>query len=182
MKKIIMFGVAICAACVVQAASFSWNASGNGTDGSGAVITDSSSAATVVLCYLGTTADYENAKVVQTGSWTLATNKKTGTATAKVQGTYYGDNAANGGSFANGQIYAVMVQDSEGGLHQIDGVGPYTVSGYSGTTWAGSTYNFASSNFVADKASYPAGGVPEPTSGLLLLIGGAMIALRRKQK
>ena len=26
------------------------------------------------------------------------------------------------------------------------------------------------------------GGVPEPTSGLLLLIGGAMLALRRKQK
>ena len=26
------------------------------------------------------------------------------------------------------------------------------------------------------------GGVPEPTSGLLLLVGGAMLALRRKQK
>ena len=32
--------------------------------------------------------------------------------------------------------------------------------------------------------SYGGGGgdVPEPTSGLLLLIGGAMLALRRKQK
>lgn len=28
----------------------------------------------------------------------------------------------------------------------------------------------------------PGGGVPEPTSGLLLLVGGAMLALRRKQK
>ena len=27
-----------------------------------------------------------------------------------------------------------------------------------------------------------AGDVPEPTSGLLLLVGGAMLALRRKQK
>ena len=26
------------------------------------------------------------------------------------------------------------------------------------------------------------GGIPEPTSGLLLLVGGAMLALRRKQK
>ena len=26
------------------------------------------------------------------------------------------------------------------------------------------------------------GGAPEPTSGLLLLVGGAMLALRRKQK
>jgi len=30
--------------------------------------------------------------------------------------------------------------------------------------------------------SYPVSGVPEPTSGLLLLVGAGMLALRRKQK
>ena len=36
---------------------------------------------------------------------------------------------------------------------------------------------------IAAGASKPlGGGVPEPTSGLLLLVGGAMLALRRKQK
>ena len=183
MKKLIMLGLAICAACVVQAASFSWKADGNGTDGSGTVLTSKDDAATFVLCYLGMTADYDAAQVVGTGSWTVTTSK--GKTTAKVAGAYDGSNAANGGVFANGQVYAVMVQDSKGGLHQIAGATTYTVSGYSGATWAGATYNFSTGNFVADKASYPAGGggdVPEPTSGLLLLVGGAMIALRRKQK
>lgn len=43
------------------------------------------------------------------------------------------------------------------------------------------TLNWGSANFT----TYTAGGggdVPEPTSGLLLLVGGAMLALRRKQK
>jgi len=34
----------------------------------------------------------------------------------------------------------------------------------------------------ARKGTVTGGGIPEPTSGLLLLIGGAMLALRRKQK
>lgn len=38
-------------------------------------------------------------------------------------------------------------------------------------------------NNAANWKSYgEGGGVPEPTSGLLLLVGGAMLALRRKQK
>ena len=34
----------------------------------------------------------------------------------------------------------------------------------------------------AQITGWSGGGVPEPTSGLLLLLGGAMLALRRKQK
>ena len=39
-----------------------------------------------------------------------------------------------------------------------------------------------SNTTVAGGWASATGGVPEPTSGLLLLIGGAMLALRRKQK
>ncbi|MGN0889807.1 MAG: PEP-CTERM sorting domain-containing protein [Kiritimatiellia bacterium] len=35
---------------------------------------------------------------------------------------------------------------------------------------------------AASMTSFSGGDVPEPTSGILLLVGGAMLALRRKQK
>ncbi len=186
MKKLIMFGLVAIAACAVNAAAFSWSASSaaNGVDGNGNVLTSTSDAATFVLCYLGNGAEasIDNAVVVQEGTWTIATNKKTGQTSAKVQGTYTGTGAEG---FANGNVYQVLVQDSEGGLHTIAGVGTYTISGYSGDTWSGEQYTFASSNFVADKASYPASSTPadgpEPTSGLLLLVGAGLLGLRRKR-
>ena len=180
MKKLIMFGLVAVAACAVNAASFSWSAaaSANGTDGGGSVLTSTSDAATLVLCYLGNgaSASVANAVEVQEGTWTIATNKKTGQTSAKVQGSYDGSGA---GGFANGNVYLVMVKDSAGGLHEISGVGTYTITDYSGDTWSGPQYTFASSNFVADKASYPA--VPEPTSGILMLVGLGALALRRRK-
>ena len=182
MKKLAMFGLAAATACVVNAASFQWNATANGVDGDGNLVT-SANAATFVLAYLGNgdAASYDNAVVVQEGTWTITSSK--GVSNAKVTGKYLGDGT---GGLANGNVYAVMVKDDAGGLHQVSGVPTYTVTGYSGDTWSGADYTFATSSFVADKASYPAGGgsggVPEPTSGLLLLVGAGMLALRRKQK
>ena len=183
MKKLVMFGLAAATVCAVNAASFSWSAAVNGVDGDGNTLTSTANAATFVLVYLGNgTADWDNATVVQTGTWSIGANK--GTYAAKVSGTYLGDGE---GGFANGNIYGVMVKDDQGGLHKVTGTTTYTISGYNGLdTWSGDAFTFATSNFVADKASYPAGGgsggVPEPTSGLLLVVGGAMLALRRKQK
>ena len=184
MKKLVMFGLAVATACAVNAASFDWAAGAvNGTDGSGNTLTSASDAATFVLVYLGNsgTADWDNATVVQEGTWTITSSK--GTNNAKVGGTYTG-NGAEG--LANGNIYGVMVKDDQGGLHKVAGTSTYTVEGYSGDSWAGTPFTFATSSYVADKASYPAGGgsggVPEPTSGLLLLVGAGMLALRRKQK
>ena len=180
MKKLIMFGFVAVAACAVNAASFAWNtaSAANGTDGGGSVLTSTSDAATFVLCYLGNgaSAKVEDAVVVQEGNWAIATNKKTGQTSAKVSGTYTGDGT---GGLANGNVYLVMVKDEAGGLHEISGVSTYTITDYSGDSWAGPNYQFATSNFVADKASYPA--VPEPTSGILMLCGLGALALRRRR-
>ena len=191
MKKLIMFGLVAATACAVNAASFMWAATTvDGVDGSGKVLTSTDGAATIVLAYLGNgaSASFENAVEVQQGTWALATNKKTGTSSAKVSGTYTGTGAEG---LANGNVYAVMAKDSEGGLHQlIDGSGAaidttYTVSGYSGDNWAGDTFTFASTAYRGDAAAYPAsssgGGVPEPTSGLLMLVGLGALALRRRR-
>ena len=180
MKKLIVFGLAVVAACAVNAASFSWSAATvNGVDANGNTLTSTADAATFVLAYLGNgTADYDSAVAVQTGTWSIGSSK--GVTNAKVSGTYDGSGA---GGLADGNIYAVMVKDDDGNLHKVAGTSTYTVSGYSGDTWSGPTFTFASSNYVADKASYSGGsGVPEPTSGLLLLVGAGMLALRRKQK
>ena len=171
-----MFGLVAVAACAVNAAAFNWNATDvNGTDGSGNVITKASDAATIVLVYLGNgaSASYDSAVEVQTGTWNIGTAK--GVTSAKVGGTYTGTGA---GGLANGNVYAVMAQDDDGGLHQIAGTSTYTISGYSGDTWSGPTFTFATSNYVADKASYAA---PEPTSGILMLVGLGALALRRRK-
>ena len=180
MKKLIMFGLAVVAACAVNAASFSWGAATvNGTDGSGNTLTSAADAAKFVLVYLGNTGDatppsYDSAVVVQEGTWSIGTTK--GVSTAKVGGTYDGSGT---GGLANGNVYGVMVKDDDNNLYQVAGTSTYTVSGYSGDNWAGTPFTFATSNYVADKASYAA---PEPTSGLMMLVGLGLLGLRRKRK
>ena len=175
MKKLVMFGLTVATAFAVNAASFSWAASVNGVDGNGDTLTSVDDAATFVLVYLGnsSTPDWDNAKIVQTGTWSIGANK--GTYSAKVSGTYTGTGAEG---LANGNIYGVMVKDDDGGLHQVAGTSTYTVTGYSGDSWSGDAFVFATSNYVADKASY---ATPEPTSGLLMLLGLGALALRRKR-
>ena len=182
MKKLVMFGFAVIAACAVNAASFSWGASTvNAVDGTGATLTSSGDAAKIVLAYLGNgaSADFANAVAVQTGTWSVGTAK--GVSNAKVAGTYTGTGA---GGLADGNVYAVMVEREDGSLTQLlaaDGTAitaTYTVTGYSGDDWAGDAFQFATSSYRGDKASYP---IPEPTSGLLMLVGLGALALRRRR-
>ena len=182
MKKLVMFGFAVVAACAVNAASFDWAASSvNAVDGTGATLTSTDGAAKIVLAYLGNgeSASFANAVAVQTGTWTIGAAK--GGANAKVAGSYAGAGAEG---FANGNVYAVMVELDDGSLAQLkaaDGTAlttTYTVTEYSGDNWAGSPFTFATSNYLGDKASY---AVPEPTSGLLMLVGLGALALRRRR-
>ena len=179
MKKLIQFGLVAVAACAVNAASFRWSAATvNGVDGNGNTLTSTADAATFVLAYLGNgaSASYDNAVAVQTGTWSIGTVK--GVTNAKVSGTYTGTGA---GGLANGNIYAVMVQDDNGNLHQVAGTSTYEITGYTpgDDTWAGADFTFATSAYVADKASYNT--VPEPTSGILMLVGLGALALRRRR-
>ena len=176
MKKLIVFGLVAVAACAVNAASFSWNAAVNGVDGNGNTLTSTADAATFVLAYLGngSSASYENAVAVQTGTWSIGTTK--GVSNAKVSGKYDGSGV---GGLADGNVYAVMVKDDNGNLHQVAGTSTYTVTVYSGDTWSGADFQFATSAYVADKASYNT--VPEPTSGILMLVGLGALALRRRR-
>ena len=76
-----------------------------------------------------------------------------------------------------------MVEREDGSLTQLlsaNGTAlttTYTVTQYSGDNWAGDVFQFATGNYRGDKASYP---IPEPTSGLLMLVGLGALALRRR--
>ena len=195
MKKIMIIGAIALAASVVNAASFSWSTSNKFTDSEGTVITtadgytsqlNGGSIVLVKLVALDSGYDWANATVVagQTAPSlkTTAPASTKGRLSATFSFTFDTENAANN-PIATGDILGVMFQDASGNLSQlvyasdmvttVDDV--YTVSGLTDDSWAGTGFTYATGgNFTA--------AVPEPTSGLLLLLGMAGLALRRKQR
>lgn len=179
MTKLIIAAAIVCTAALSQAAALNWKASGDYITKDGAIQTAATAdAGTFVLVYLGNgAADWDGAIVVNEGTVGYGSGKSG--AYAKANGTYNWDYTS--GAVSNGDIFGVMFKDGEGTLSKLqtaDGVDietTYTVSGLEIDTWGGA-FTFASGNYTVGT------GVPEPTSGLLLLVGGALLALRRKQK
>ena len=139
-----------------------------------------------MLVSLGTTDSWSWDNAVElTGSGASGTLTTSGKAAkiGTVGGTYvftYGD--ASTGALSNGDVLGVMFKDSSGALSQLRYVADdslvsdtYTVSGLSANNWYGAQFNFATGG------NFAAASVPEPTSGLLMLLGLAGLALKRKQ-
>ena len=178
MKKLMIAAFAVAVAAVAQAASISWNATAYNYITKAGVVQTAATAleGDFVLAYLGTgTADWNNATVANVGTVSYGTVK--GVANAKASGSYAWTYGAEG-TPSNGDIFGVMFKDDKGDLYQLeyaDGskvTETVTISGMGNNTWA-TAFTFATGNYTA---------VPEPTSGLLLLLGMAGLALRRKQK
>jgi hypothetical protein len=172
MKKVMIAVAIVCATAFANAASFSWGFSsidimdpaGNYIDGGTASL------------YIGTTLI---ASAGQNSSYDFGVFDNTAVdTTGKVQSLGAGD---IGSSFA-GQAYKLV-------LSYTDGDGKAWEYVYNGT----SSYNEVpgapgqpSSNFEAFVTDYAVqagdwtAAVPEPTSGLLLLLGVAGLALKRK--
>jgi hypothetical protein len=77
-----------------------------------------------------------------------------------------------------------MFKDGDGNLNKLAYVSDgseinttYTISGLADDTSSLDNFTFATAAYTATTAA-----VPEPTSGLLLVLGMAGLALRRKQK
>ncbi len=193
MKKLMIALAAVACAAAVQAASFNWSTTNKFTDKDGNVITtadgytsalNGGSIVLVKLAALTEGYDWANATVL-TGQ-TAPTIKTTNPASTKgrlsaAYGFTYSTEEGASNVLENGDILGVMFQDSTGKLSQlvyasdmtttVDDV--YTVSGLSNNSWSGAGFTYATGgNFTA---------VPEPTSGLLLLLGMAGLALKRKR-
>ena len=79
---------------------------------------------------------------------------------------------------ASGELSQLVLTDTTGAdLGKVDSV--YTVSGLSDNSWAGDAFTFTDAGTSANKTYITT--VPEPTSGLLLLLGMAGLALKRKR-
>ena len=183
MKKLmIVAAVALCAA-YANAASFNWKTSASlTTDGSTVATASAMNGGTFALLYLGNDADnidWTKGTIVDTATPNFVSSMgKTSATTSK---------AFTVDSYSNGDIFGVVFKDSSGNLFYLQNgasgnMSPtYTVSGLVDERSTLDPFDFASSAFSISTSPSAAVNVPEPTSALLLVLGMAGLALRRKR-
>ena len=192
MKKLIIAAAIVCAAAVSQAASIGWTTNNKSlTDAEGNLLRSATALENIVLVNLGSTADFSSvtaSQIIPTSTDTsvsprttmninTATTSKGGRITGTVTFTY------NGNEFdviKNGDYLALMFYDGKDfaqlkySSDNSDVSATYKVSGLANnaSTVAGAAIGMTG-NFY--------GAVPEPTSALLLVLGMAGLALKRKR-
>ena len=196
MKKLVMFGAAVALAMSMQAGSFIWGLAGGCDDplGTSGGWYEGGSA----FLYLGsvTFADGKwntsGATLLASGGFDSASGMGYGELDSGVA-TLPANDAVNS---TGGQAYTLILLDGTGvgSLASYTGEGKYAYieSGTSGSNYrmVGTDVEYyaamVSDTWVDNLANGGPwtelkGDVPEPTSGLLLLLGGAMLALRRRR-
>lgn len=207
MKKIMVALGAIALATGVQAASIRWTSANYSyfADSTGAKVTTDAAYNTalnggsIVLAYLGISTSYswDGATVLSGSDISGTTGALTTTGLARNQGRVTGtfsftyDDAEGAVNVVeNGSVFGVMYQDSTGALSKlllIDSDGKtgaeldavYIVSGLVDDTSTLDTFTFTTAGTATASNNFTA--VPEPTSGLLMLLGMAGLALKRKR-
>ena len=174
MKKMIMLLVAIASAFYVNAASMSWslNLGKDGYANKTYYVIDGAKQADV-LALLGavddSTASSLNSMAFTSG--TLSSKKGAATIDTNVGSATTAMLLVLDGELAAGQTYKYETVDISAGLYTPPATAPATPPSLTALANSGTMVKAGGG-----------GDVPEPTSGLLLLVGGAMLALRRKQK
>ena len=179
-----MFTLVVAAAFGLRAANMTWGVDWVYSDYGSVNTYDDGSAVTYWIVALANSS-IAGISVDDTGTLTLGegmTQKSTGS----MDGT--GGGALTGLGYANnGDYYTMVIYDAANGLYGISTA--QQVSGFSdpgeGAQMPSSdvmTFANDAEGYLAANMEAVSGGSPEPTSGLLLLIGGSLLALRRKQK
>ena len=187
MKKVVFMLATVACVASMQAATIKWGTGAVTLPGSTTAITKTN----ISLYFYDenlsdpwsskTTASGEGEATtyaVTAGSGSVAVKK--GDATFTPTSTYGKDDTAYGA------VILTYDSNNDGTI----GVGDYYMTGtgsYKLEADLDKTVNLAMGSWTQISAPTPPtppgpGPIPEPTSGLLLLVGGAMLALRRKQK
>ncbi len=177
MKKLIMLLTAVCAVGVTQAAYVDWAINlgkDNYANKQYYVFAGSAKADALALLGAYTSDTADDLSDLALASGTL--NSKAGKASG---------NGLDVGSETS--LYMVVLNGDLGaGTTYIADTMDISTLTYTPPDSSSGTFTAASSNFTGSGTIVAGGGgggdIPEPTSGLLLLVGGAMLALRRKQK
>ena len=187
MKKLMMAAAIVCVAVGVQAAAVVWSVSGGVySDAEGAATTSLPSGSSLVLVVMTSASDWENAVDVGGLSGVSKDAISLNTKAAKlgqVSGTLEFTYDATS-KLVNGNYLALMVKDSKG-LHQLTYTTGDDAESAMDAVWeiSGIANNSSSVTGVSIAATgnFTAESIPEPTSGLLLLLGMAGLALKRKR-
>lgn len=193
MKKLIMAATIALAAIGANAATVDWVATkgylydGKGTDSvkitSGSAylmyVTAAYTQTDLVSAYYAANGDASATLTAMGASGAMATGAGTILDTAKIEGSSTSTLAG-----ADGSAYFVVFNGDKMFVSDVADAEYDTVQGKSYVTFA--TISTASKLSLDEGASYTSTGwytaaVPEPTSGLLLLVGAAMLALKRKR-
>ena len=185
MKKLMIAAAIVCAAAFANAATVQWSVGvitdataaggwGEGTAGAGYTATLSlySDSALTSLIWSGSTSDWEDGCAFGETADVFDIDPAT---------TYYGKLVCT--TSVNGQLQTLESQGFEFTTNPLEAYPSITV-GADPDTIGGSIQQIGGADFTGDNGAFSASGwtaAPEPTSGLLLLIGVAGLALRRKR-
>ena len=181
MKKLIMAAAIVCAAAFAQAANCNWT-----TYAYDSAMVTALEGGTYWIVSLGTSdAGLSNIKVMTDGTIDLAGNTQIDTGSiavgsyGSIAGTISGLSASDNGSY-----YGIVVWDGVTGDGGYFGTASGMVAGIVDAPPTDATpipFDNSGFGYGATLANTATVAVPEPTSGLLMLIGFAGLALRRRR-
>ena len=180
MKKAFLFWLFTFATAATYSASIQWNSAIDFVDSSGNVQTTSDGYTFVLACIGdGSGVDYSTAysNIRSVGNFSY----DVGEGINSIEGLY----TLVEGADINGNIYAVLAK-SGNDLFYLDEygmnghIGTYTLSGFEDVSSKVAPFDFGNASGNGFVVGGKVESVPEPTSGLLVLMGLAGLMLRRK--
>ena len=184
MKKIMILAAVVCAAVVSQAAAINWTVTGNGSSqkSKAVYIFESSSRSAIVALLEAGTSTGTAAGILSDATWTGAVKANGQTSSATTPGA---EGSIDLGEVATGNksYFAVVFNKTE--ALAADATKYYLSADATGHSYTdlnpGEGVAVAMSIAGVTAVTIPTQAVPEPTSAMLLLLGVAGMALRRRR-